>query len=70
MSGKEFIDDKVPATGVEVGASPPLGGAPPPPPSEASERQFIDEYSNRDILLYFYKHAVAQNLKGIVIDHA
>eukprot|EP00974_Lingulodinium_polyedra_P100898 9775786-Lingulodinium_polyedra.AAC.1 len=70
MSGAEFIDDKVPAIGVEMKASPPSGGVPPPPPSEASERQYIDEYSQRDLVLYFYKHAVAMNLKEVVLDHA
>eukprot|EP00974_Lingulodinium_polyedra_P052562 5056740-Lingulodinium_polyedra.AAC.1 len=48
----------------------PKGSVPPPPPSPAVERQYADEWSQRDLVLHFFKHVTQNTLKDIVADHA
>eukprot|EP00974_Lingulodinium_polyedra_P061560 5940618-Lingulodinium_polyedra.AAC.1 len=50
----------------DVEESVPKGSVPPPPPSPASERQFADEWGQRDLVLCFFKHVTQNTTKDIV----
>eukprot|EP00974_Lingulodinium_polyedra_P021646 2089936-Lingulodinium_polyedra.AAC.1 len=61
-----MVSSSKPCKSRDVEESLPKGSVPPPPLSPESERQFADEWGQRDLVLYFFKHVTQNAMKDIV----